>query len=168
VSLDEIGPHTTGVTPDGPENNHDQVRHHALWGHLMAGGAGVEWYFGYEYPHSDLTAEDWRSRDSFWDQTRYALDFLRAIPFWEMESADELTDNAAAFVFARPGDVYAVYLPAESGSAELDVSAAQKSLTLRWFNPRDGQFEGDAIQFNPSDAVRLSPPSPADWVALIQ
>ena len=68
------------VTPDtvsGGSNNHDDVRHHALWGNLMAGGAGVEWYFGYSYPHSDLTAQDWRSRDQMWDYTRYALEFSK-------------------------------------------------------------------------------------------
>ena len=44
-----------------------------LWGNLMAGGAGVEWYFGYTFPHNDLNCENWRNRDHMWDH-----DALRA------------------------------------------------------------------------------------------
>ena len=167
VSLDEIGPHTTGVTPDGPDNNHDAVRRHALWGHLMAGGAGVEWYFGYQYPHSDLTAEDWRSRDNFWDQTRYALDFFKEIPFWEMQSADELADHSEVFVFAKPGEVYAVYLPEGVVSTRLEVG--EVSGELQWYNPRTGEFEGEITEFVGDGSILLNAPEASgDWVALVR
>ena len=33
----------------------------------MAGGAGVEYYFGYSLPENDLLCEDFRSRDRSWD-----------------------------------------------------------------------------------------------------
>jgi hypothetical protein len=50
----------------------------------MAGGAGVEYYFGYKLPQNDLACEDWRSRDKSWDFRRIALEFFPAnkIPFW--------------------------------------------------------------------------------------
>ena len=32
----------------------------------MAGGAGIESYFGYSHDHSDITVEDFRSRDEWW------------------------------------------------------------------------------------------------------
>ncbi len=51
-----------GVVPDADDPTHDIPRKQALWGNLMAGGSGVEWYFGYKYPHMDLNCEDWRSR----------------------------------------------------------------------------------------------------------
>ena len=55
----------------------------------MAGGAGVEWYFGYEYENNDLNCEDWRSRDILWKQTDYALEFFRNyLPYGDMHSAD--------------------------------------------------------------------------------
>jgi hypothetical protein len=44
--------------------NHDDVRHQALWGHLMGGGAGCEWYFGYKFAHNDLGLEDFRATAS--------------------------------------------------------------------------------------------------------
>ncbi|MBA7605015.1 hypothetical protein ES703_12143 [subsurface metagenome] len=78
VSMDEIGPAHTGVKPDKDDYRHDEVRHKHLWAHLMAGGAGVEWYFGYKFAHNDLNCEDWRSRDHMWDLTRYALEFFPA------------------------------------------------------------------------------------------
>ena len=65
----------------------------------MAGGAGVEWYFGYSHPHDDLDAEDWRSRGAMWAQTRHALEFFHAhLPFWRMQEADALTDTPSDWV----------------------------------------------------------------------
>lgn len=55
---------------------HD-IRKLTLWGTLMAGGAGVEYYFGYALPENDLVAQDVRSRDKSWDYCRIALDFFR-------------------------------------------------------------------------------------------
>ena len=57
----------------------------------MAGAWGLEYYFGYAYDESDLTLNDFRSRDAWWDYPRYALEFFNDndIPFWEMEN-----DNA--------------------------------------------------------------------------
>ncbi|MEL6805480.1 MAG: DUF5060 domain-containing protein, partial [Bacteroidota bacterium] len=79
VSIDEIGHYSRGVDHDErPNNNQDSVRAEVLWGNLMAGGAGVEWYFGYLNPHNDLGCEDWRSRDNVWNYTGYALDFFNA------------------------------------------------------------------------------------------
>ncbi len=176
VSLDEIGPHTTGVTPDGEGNNHDAVRHHALWGHLMAGGAGVEWYFGYEYPHSDLTLEDFRSRDAWWDYTRYALTFFHEhLPFWEMHSRNDLSETEGVFVFAKPGEIYVAYLP-NGGSASLDLSDVRGMVRVRWFNPRTGTFAPQTARLlgynatlpQPGLRTLVAPDESGDWVALVR
>jgi len=136
VCLDEIGQHWKGALPDSFDPCHDTIRHKVLWGNLMAGGAGVEWYFGYKYPHSDLSCEDWRSRDILWDQTKIALDFFhKHLPFAEMKSADELTKGDNDYCFAKTGDVYAVYLP-EGGSA--DILLPSGNFEVKWFNPRSG------------------------------
>jgi len=93
---DEQSTAQDGVLPDEEDPDHDIPRIEALWGNLIGGGAGVEWYFGYEHPHNDLNCEDWRSRDAMWDQTRYALDFFqRYLPFWEMSPADALANPPA-------------------------------------------------------------------------
>ena len=73
-----------------------EIRKLTLWGNLMGGGAGVEYYFGYRLPQHDLNVEDFRSRDQSWDYARIAIEFFKEhkIPFWEMQPADELVGNS--------------------------------------------------------------------------
>ena len=72
----------------------DAIREDVLWGNLMAGGGGVEYYFGYSHPQSDLTCEDWTARDRMWDYTRYALEFFQNhIPFQDMYHNDGLVST---------------------------------------------------------------------------
>lgn len=125
-----------GVLPDDDDPTHDLPRKLGLWGNLTGGGGGVEWYFGHQFPHMDINCEDWRSRDRMWDQTRHALEFFQAyLPFTEMQPHNELTSNKADYCLAKPGEVYAIYLP-NGGSTELKVEAATYSVD--WYNPRAG------------------------------
>ncbi len=171
VNLDEIGPANTGVKPDDIDANHDEVRQRHLWGNLMAGGAGVEWYFGYNFADNDLNCEDWRSREIMWKQTRYALDFFHThLPFTEMVAADGLTAAKVDYVFTQPGNVYAIYLP-HGGTTKLPLPDAPYE--VRWYNPR----AGGELQTGSIDRVRgpaevaigaLPGESSKDWVALVR
>jgi hypothetical protein len=173
VCLDEIGPADTGVRPDVDDPERFDVRWRSLWGNLMAGGAGVEWYFGYKYSHNDLNAEDWRSRDKMWDQTRFALEFFqRHLPFTQMTHADELTNALDAYCFAKPGEVYAIYLP-KGGSTELDLKPKARSYQVAWYNPRIGGElrNGSVTQVKGPGKVSVgNPPSDPekDWVVLVK
>jgi Domain of unknown function (DUF5060)/Putative collagen-binding domain of a collagenase len=173
VCLDEIGPADTGVKPDVNDLEHFEVRWQSLWGNLMAGGAGVEWYFGYKYAHNDLNAEDWRSRDKLWDQTRYALEFFhRYLPFAQMAHADELTSAPDDYCFAKPGEIYAIYLP-KGGSTELDLGSPARSYQVTWYNPRNGgepQNGGVTRVKGPGKVSIGNPPSDPqkDWVVLVK
>ncbi|MFC1541048.1 DUF5060 domain-containing protein [Candidatus Latescibacterota bacterium] len=173
VCLDEIGPASTGVKPDADDPEHDDVRNYSLWGNLMAGGAGVEWYFGYEFAHNDLVCEDWRSRDSMWDQTRYALEFFHTyLPFTEMRHNDELTSAPDDYCFAKPGEIYVVYLP-RGGTTDLNLGESNQSpFTVQWYNPRSGGnlLNGtvQSISSPGKQSIGLPPDeTDADWVALI-
>jgi hypothetical protein len=136
VCLDEIGPANKGAMPDSYDPDHDTIRYKVLWGNLMAGGAGVEWYFGYRYPHSDLSCEDWRSRENLWDQTKTALDFFqRYLPFSEMKNSDDLTKNENDYCFAKTGEIYAVYLP---DGKETEIMLPAGNFGVKWYNPRKG------------------------------
>ena len=192
VANDEQGDAALGVPPDpgfegfpgrarekgGREYDLHDVRRHTLWGALMAGGAGVEYYFGYSLPQNDLLCEDWRSRERSWDFAAVALRFFadERIPFWEMEPSDDLVGNPAGdnrrYAFAKRGEVYLVYLP-EGGSAELDLSGAAGGFTVSWLDPR----AGGALQAGPVREVagggRVglgTPPSDAagDWLAVVR
>jgi len=172
VCLDEIGPAHTGVKPDVDDYWHDEVRTKHLWGNLMAGGAGVEWYFGYNFPHSDLDCEDWRSRDHMWDLTRYALEFFQKyIPFHEMRHHDELTAAPDDYCFAKPGHIYAIYLP-NGGTTRLNLGESRDPFTIRWYNPRDGGplVEGALTAVSGPGTVPIgTPPADTDndWLALV-
>ena len=138
VCLDEIGPAHTGVKPDADDPAHDEVRHKHLWGNLMAGGAGCEWYMGYKFAHNDLNCEDWRSREAMWRQTRIALEFFqRILPFATMRPADHLVDAEGAWCFAKPGEVYAIYLPS-GGTTKLNFGKLGAAFNVQWFDPRKG------------------------------
>jgi hypothetical protein len=171
VFQDEQGPHQIGVKPDADDYWHDTVRDRFLWGSFLAGAAGVEWYMGYEYAHNDLNCEDWRSRDHMWDLTRIALEFMHEhVPFAEMKHADHLTPDAADYVLANPGTIYAIYLP-RGGSLELDLQDHSLTYDVGWFNPRTGgalqtgtrtQITGPGLQ-----SLGAPPSDPEeDWVVL--
>jgi hypothetical protein len=140
ISLDEAGSGGLGVTTDDWDDNYNQDDARAVyWATIAAGGDGAEWYFGYNEEQNDLNAEDWRSRDALWDYTRHAMDFYREnnIPFWEMENANNLTRSEKDFVFAKPGEVYVIYLP-DGGASTLNLQNHSGTYTVEWFNPRNG------------------------------
>jgi len=77
VACDEPGDASHALRPDDDAgNSHEDGRKNGIWGTFLAGGFGNEWYFGYQHAESDLTCQDFRSRDHWWDYCRYALEFM--------------------------------------------------------------------------------------------
>jgi hypothetical protein len=204
VCNDEQNPASLGVPPDAGYKGHDgvarvkanpgaksqpgqdetrgytldDIRKHCLWGTLTAGGAGVEYYFGYQLPQNDLVCEDFRSRDRSWDYCRIAIEFFHEnkIPFERMTCSDQLVGNEkntnSRYCFAAPGEVYVVYLPG-GGSVELDLSGVKTPMAVKWFNPRSGGplQDGSVKQVTrPGKAPLGAPPSDPDedWVVLVR
>lgn len=190
IATDEQGTANLGVPPDpgyagfngnGPDGKpvrtlHD-IRKYVLWGTLLAGGAGVEYYFGYQLPQNDLVAEDLRSRDKTWDFARFALDFMQKqrIPYHEMKNMNALagntTDDNSVYCFAKPGEIYLVYLP-KGGTAQLDLSGVTGSMKVRWFDPRNGGSlkNGPVTTVKAGAAASLGQPPSAsekDWLAVV-
>ena len=156
---------------------HD-IRKATLWGNLMAGGAGVEYYFGYKLPQNDLVCEDFRSRDKTWDYCRIALEFFQQneIPFWVMKNADELVGNAnhenTCYCLAKPEQLYLVYLP-HGGSQSLNLKGARGKFVVQWFNPRSGGplTDGSVTAIEGGDTVSLgNPPNDPqeDWLVVVR
>jgi hypothetical protein len=184
VACDEPGNSTASLRPDSnPGTSHLDARRDALWATIMAGGAGIEFYFGSQYPHSDLTCEDFRSRDSFWSYCRHALWLFEnhPFPFELLSNHHELVSGTGSEqqsnsgtggnrCLARIGDTYLVHLRS-GGSHTLNLSAASGPFTVKWYNPRSG---GDLI---PADDVEGggiislgSPPDTPgeDWIVLVE
>jgi hypothetical protein len=187
VANDEQGDASQGVPPDPGYKGYDakkigydlhDIRKQTLWANLMAGGAGVEYYFGYSLPENDLLLEDFRSRDKSWDYCRIAISFFHehSLPFWEMSNRNELigntVDSKEKFCFAKERQVYLVYL-AYTPTSTLDLSKANGNFSVKWFNPRKGGSlqAGSIKQVKGGSTVALGNP-PADpgedWLVVVQ
>jgi len=172
VNLDEIGPHWMGVLPDSYDTAHDTVRRECLWGALMAGGAGVEWYFGYRFPHTDLTCEDFRSREEWWKQSAIATSLINSFLVENMKNADALVEGNGTWCLAEEGEVYVVYLPQGISTTRLSL-VSEKEFSVKWFNPRQGgNFQtGNIKSVKGPGKVNLGMPPEndgKDWVAVVQ
>ncbi len=171
VACDEQGPASTGVVPDEDDYWHDQIRQEILWGTLLAGGYGVEYYFGYQYPHSDLNLTDFRSRDHMFTLTKIALDYFydRDIPFWDMDPHDHLLSKSSAWCLANPGQVYLIYAR-QGGDVAVDLSAMPDTLlSVEWFDPRSGQSAiGKALRGGTDQTLYPPPPFDTEFAALVR
>jgi hypothetical protein len=181
VAVDEPGDASYSLVPDDLDFDHDNARKNGLWGGLMAGAWGLEWYFGYKNPESDLTCQDWRSRDNFWNQCKFALDFFNSnkLAYARMTSHDDLIvgnpptreSGAGDYCLAEPGQAYIVFI---KDGDEISLRLEQGSYDLRWYNPRKGgeMRNGTVASIAASSKGEYSLGTPPeadgkDWVALL-
>jgi len=172
IAVDEPGDAQHALLPDTENPNHDTARINGLWGAFMGGAWGTEWYFGYAHAESDLSCQDYRSRDLFWDQCRYVLDFFEGneIKLSETENYDELVLDGD-YCLAIPGKMYIVFLRKGKGSINLENTDGK--FEVNWFDPRNGGalqngktkfIEGGKIQ-----QIKGAPSEPEkDWVVLLR
>ena len=170
VSCDEQGTVATGVAPDFQDPTHDTIRKDVLWGNLMAGGTGTQYYFGTSIAESDLTLQDFRSRDALWDQSKYALDFFKVnkIPIEKMGSRNSLVSSGSLCLATEDLSTIVVYV--KTGISVPTIQLDTGSYTVSWYNPRTG---GGLLQGSITAIVQSgllgSPPTDAvaDWVILL-
>ena len=136
--------------------------------------SGVEYYFGNKFPNSDLTLQDFRSRDLMWDQNRHALEFFsqNEIPFWNMTNANSRLSGDNWCLAHTNGDVLVVYLR-EGGSDSIDLSDTNSSYLVQWFDPRNGGgLQLGSIPFvlpKQFQSLGEAPDNPwDDWVVLLR
>ncbi|OJJ14972.1 hypothetical protein BKI52_41195 [marine bacterium AO1-C] len=180
VGLDAGYDRVNGQTPDANDgwinfDNRDEVRNKVLWGTLMAGGAGVEYYYGYQTGYGDLYCQDHRTRATKWQDAKVALDFFNTYlqsHLTQMNSQDGLTADNGDYVFAQTGAVYAIYRP-NGGTTTLDLSSVAGSYKVQWYNPRSGGALQDGsittLTGGNSAASIGNPPNQTtqDWVVLV-
>lgn len=166
-----------------PIDDAELSRKQKLWPTLLSGG-NIEFIL-----EGFLEVESFKSpeRSKLWDYMWYARRFMQVnLPFWEMEPADELvvgestmtvgegggnSSEMGAQVFAKPGQVYAVYFPDSQYTGTIDLPNATGEFGLRWFNPRTGEFEGESRSLAAGVRIVVGPvpfEPTEDWVALIQ
>lgn len=171
IAVDEPGDAQHSLVPDADDPEHDLARQNALWGAFMAGAWGIEWYFGYKHEHSDLSCQDWRSRDAMWDQSRYALDFFRManLPLAEMAPDNDLTREENDWVLAGGGKFLIFWK--QGPKSPTTLKTANGGHILHWFNPRKGEFAVRMTRTATEGQLEIPiPPFEAemDWVLLVE
>lgn len=173
LSLDELGTWYTGALPDDIDPDHDEIRRHVLWGHLLAGGAGVEWYFGGKYHSNDVTAEDWRTRHNLWKQTRIATSFFEEhIQYWRLLPCDGIVSRADTYCGAVEDETYVFYMPGR-GSTMVYLDDDAGKYAVSWLDPKAGgdlQKGSVEIMQGGGDSFVGFPPNTntQDWVVLLE
>ncbi|MEM1165756.1 MAG: DUF5060 domain-containing protein [Planctomycetota bacterium] len=167
VMIDEPGSPTRDIDSPGDFN---EFRKRVIWDILLSGGGG-EWFIN----NRDQSLEDFREFDDLWRFTTFCRLFVESLPFTEMDPANGLvTGESSTFggaeVFAKPGEVYALYWPNTTATGSIDLSAVGGTLELRWYDPRNGVFVGGPIALTGGGVVGVpAPPSDPseDWAAVI-
>lgn len=168
VACDEPGDASHALVTDAEDPTRDNARKNALWGNIMAGGAGIEWYFGYNHPHSDLTCQDYRTRQKMWTQCRYALEFFERheIPFWDMTCTDEMTESEDDYVLSKSGEIYLVYLK-RGGTVRMEATSGR--FDYGWFNPRTGEGTDELLRSGSTEGeLQVAAPDRNDWLLVIK
>ena len=176
ITMDEIGMWYTGALTDTADVDHPTLRRYALWGTLLSGGAGVEWYFGAKHVSNDLTSEDWRLRDQLWEITNHAKVFFeKYLPYWDMTPAHDLVNLKEAYCFGKANEFYVLYLPT-SDTYQIDLREATGIFSVQWYDPLSGgDLQEGSIRTLKGGAKQSigTPPennsrSAQDWVVLVR
>jgi hypothetical protein len=169
-------------------SNRAENRKKALWGNLMAGGAGIAWYPGNaassQYPgvslcdYFDLSNEDLRLFDAYFRETEIAVELFQSeLPFREMQANNALAAPSGPqdYVFYRPENaglgVRAIYAVYRSAGSATDLTLGDGPHSVEWFNPRTGAGPIAADAISGPGPVTLPPPieDPGqDWVAIVR
>lgn len=177
ITMDEIGKWHTAALPDNEDINHNTNRRFTLWGTLLSGSAGIEWYFGAKHPHNDLTSEDWRQRDRLWELTNYAKEFFQDnLPYWEMYPEHRLINSKGAYCLQKKGEVYAIYLPKVQRNT-IDLTGVVGEFSVQWYDPLNGgalqtgsveTIQGGKLKNLGNPPVRTIHSDQQDWVCLVK
>jgi hypothetical protein len=154
---------------------------------LQAGGAGVEYYFGYSYENSDLTCQDYASREKMWQQSKYALDFFRNnnIPFQDMESSKnmnslvpvKLLPTSPDWLLSQSNSIrHVIYRKVGNASGATVTGLPVGRYDVNWYNPRTGGVlqRGTIWTLTVTDSAQFmsygAPPNTPtlDWVIYIR
>jgi len=148
------------------------------WQFIFAGGAVYNsLMLAFTVGHEDgtSTANSPCGGPALYQQLAVLKDFIHSLDFVEMKPDDDLLSKENSSyrggqVLAKKGEVYAIYLPSASPSGTLNLSTTSGAFQKRWYDPRNGRFEGSTTAVSGGGSVSLGkPPGDAskDWVVLL-
>ena len=144
------------------------LRERGLWAAFTAGAAGFEHY---ATGGLDITQQDMRVYDVFFNQMKHAYDFYHDnnLPFQNMYNQDGLVEFG--WCFGEEFDNYVVYARGiELGTTTIDLIGDYE---IKWFNPRTGGelIDGSITNLSAGNNQNIGVPpteTDLDWVALIR
>lgn len=127
----------------------------AWWAAYLAGGV----WEAHVLPPYDRPMSAWKKT---WNELGGSRAFMESLPFWEMQPHNELVQSGQALCLAKPGEAYALYLPA-GGTVTIDFPANAEH-QIAWWNPSSGihgQFaDGGRVV---GGQRSFTSPSQGDW-----
>lgn len=80
--------------------------------------------------------------ENVWTELGGARAFMESLPFWQMEPSNALVKSGTAFCLAKPGQVYALYLP-RGGRVTVELPPGERFVSAWWkaTNGTAGQFQ---------------------------
>ncbi len=185
------------------DGNFDRVRKEMIWDIYLSGGSAEWFVRDKDQTLEDFSEfeqvwdETYHARKfleqntPFWEMDSIILTPNDTpSPDDDYISADTLLRGedsglGGAEVFYKPGEVYAIYFPDGSNddntnagggdtSPELDLTGyADRTFTLRWYNPRTGEFVGESATltgggWTPLGATPDGFGNTNDWAALVR
>ena len=144
------------VNFDEGRPEHDRM---AWWSAYIGGGVWEAHVVEpYDQPHS--------AWETTWKELVGARAFMESLPCWEMQPHNELVTFGRAFCLAKPGEVYAAYLP-EGGEVRLKLISGRE-YTCDWWNPENGKDDRfqDQIVVG-GGAATFAAPGDGDWALRI-
>lgn len=140
-----------------------RLRRDGLWGNLMGGGGGVQWYVAYQSDEfGDVNLGNFRLLEEVYKDSTIAREFFetRLPGYWFMEPRNDLvrTNDGTIFALANPGILYAVYVEEGTADNELDLRNVVGIFNVGWYSPRSGRYATAPQQVFGGDWVSLGPP----------
>jgi hypothetical protein len=132
----------------------------AWWSAYLGGGV---WEAHIRQPYD----RPMRASEPVWTELGGARTFMESLPFWDLQPRNDLVKSGRGFCLARPGKVYACYLPV-GGRIEVDL-ASGRTYRAAWWKPTngcDGSFQNEKQVGGGRQA--FTAPGPGDWALRIE
>ena len=162
IAVDEPGNASIGTHVD--PNDIKLVRHRIVWGILMGGGAGSEFYYGYQSGCGDLNCQDHRTRDQKYKEAAHAITFFEDYLQGYLPNVypdNSITSETDDYAMSNGSNMVVVYRP-DGGSTGITLDNSS-SWFVNWFNPRTGEMDSTNTQITNT----LTAPDGEDWVAIL-
>jgi hypothetical protein len=142
---------THGNTKDGLER---------WWRHVLGGVASARFH----RPTSGLGLSELSM-----NSVKVAREIEKNVKFWELQPGNELLserEENEAYLTSKPGEVYVVFFTNGSG-VSLDLSAANSSFSVRWFDIRSGKLISES-NIDGGKIINLKSPGELEWLAIVK